>query len=131
MQIRNAASVFPEPVGAEINVGRRSNMHGQPCSCGSVGVPNRPTNHSCTTGCAHRRPSGIKSGAIWSCCELVAVCIGHSSAIFVTCSPFIGLHDEALYKSLTASESTIYAPCALLKEPEISGGRHISLWARF
>src|SRR3569833_213503 len=58
MQARNAASVFPDPVDAEISVVRPSMMYGQPCSCGSVGVPKRPTNHSCTRGCAHSRLEG-------------------------------------------------------------------------
>src|SRR5580704_6802342 len=53
MQARNAAKVFPEPVGAQINVLRRARISGQPCSCGSVGVPNLLTNHSRTSGCAH------------------------------------------------------------------------------
>src|SRR5579864_9748306 len=52
MQIRNAARVFPEPVGAEISVVLPERISGQPCSCGSVGVPKRPTNHSRTSGCA-------------------------------------------------------------------------------
>src|SRR5208282_1109121 len=58
MQARNAASVFPEPVGAEISVVRPARICGQPCSCGSVGVPNRWTNHSLTRGWAHARESG-------------------------------------------------------------------------
>src|SRR5215813_4433364 len=55
MQARKAASVLPEPVGAEINVVRPARMCGQPCSCGSVGVPNLEANHSATSGCAHER----------------------------------------------------------------------------
>jgi hypothetical protein len=50
MQIRNAASVFPDPVGAEIRVVSPARMCGQPCSCGSVGVPKRLTNQSRTSG---------------------------------------------------------------------------------
>src|SRR5579863_107642 len=57
MQTRNAASVLPEPVGAAISVAFRSTIDGHPASCGSVGVPNRPTNHSCTIGCAHPIPA--------------------------------------------------------------------------
>src|SRR5277367_5540748 len=57
MQMRKAASVLPEPVGAEISVGLPATMWGHPCSCGSVGVPKRLTNHSCTTGCAQARLS--------------------------------------------------------------------------
>ena len=53
MQTRNAASVLPDPVGAEINVVSPARICGQPASCGSVGVPNFATNHSCTMGCAH------------------------------------------------------------------------------
>ena len=58
MQARNAASVLPEPVGAEISVVRPARICGQPCSCGSVGVPNFWTNHSATRGCAQAREEG-------------------------------------------------------------------------
>src|SRR5579862_6534871 len=58
IQARNAASVLPDPVGAEINVVRPARMCGQPCSCGSVGVPKREINHSATRGCAQDRDSG-------------------------------------------------------------------------
>src|ERR1700685_690858 len=61
MHARNAASVFPEPVGAQINVVLSARMWGQPCSCGSVGVPNFPTNHSWTSGCAHSRLGILES----------------------------------------------------------------------
>src|SRR5215469_6311841 len=53
MHIRKAASVLPEPVGAEIRVVFPEAMCGQPYCCGSVGVPNRDTNQSRTSGCAH------------------------------------------------------------------------------
>src|SRR5262245_37670094 len=55
MQIKNAANVFPDPVGAEISVVSPAKICGQPSSCGSVGVPNRETNQSRTSGCAHSR----------------------------------------------------------------------------
>src|SRR5580700_3500604 len=58
IQARNAASVFPDPVGAQISVVLSPRMWGQPCSCGSVGVPNLETNQSRTRGCAHSRPVG-------------------------------------------------------------------------
>src|ERR1700735_3640780 len=58
MQARNAASVFPEPVGAQMSVVLSLRMWGQPCSFGSVGVPDLETNHSRTRGCAHSRPVG-------------------------------------------------------------------------
>ena len=57
MQVRNAASVFPDPVGAEISVVLLARMCGQPCSCGSVAAPNRPVNHSWTMGWAQLRVS--------------------------------------------------------------------------
>src|ERR1700674_536367 len=57
MQIRKAARVLPDPVGAEISVVRPASICGQPCSCGSVGVPNLRTNHSCTIGWAQARES--------------------------------------------------------------------------
>src|SRR5262245_24231753 len=56
MQIKNAARVFPEPVGAEISVVWPARIRGQPSNCGSVEVPNRVTNQSRTSGCAHARP---------------------------------------------------------------------------
>ncbi len=63
MQARNAASVLPEPVGAEISVDLPARMGGQPCSCGSVGEPNLAANHSSTSGCAQakeaRDPCGM------------------------------------------------------------------------
>ncbi len=65
MQARNAASVLPEPVGAEISVVRPARMCGQPCSCGSVGVPKRATNQSRTSGCAQARPSGAGGIICW------------------------------------------------------------------
>src|SRR5438067_3075719 len=52
MHARNAARVLPEPVGAEIRVAWLARMCGQPCSCGSVALPNFARNHSRTTGCA-------------------------------------------------------------------------------
>jgi hypothetical protein len=61
MQIKNAASVFPEPVGAEISVVRPARISGQPCSCGSVGYPNLPMNHSATSGWAHASVTGIST----------------------------------------------------------------------
>ena len=39
MALRNAASVFPDPVGAAIRVWRPSRMAAQPRSCADVGVP--------------------------------------------------------------------------------------------
>src|SRR5215471_7473867 len=56
IQIRNAARVLPDPVGAEINVGSPARMGGQPCSCDSVGVSNRLTNQPRTRGCAQSNP---------------------------------------------------------------------------
>src|SRR5215467_4144249 len=58
MHARKAASVLPDPVGAEISVVRPARMWGHPCSCGSVGVPNRETNHSATSGWAQARDAG-------------------------------------------------------------------------
>jgi hypothetical protein len=60
MQARNAASVLPEPVGAEIKVVRPARICGQPCSCGSVGVPNFAVNHSATSGWAQESTEGIR-----------------------------------------------------------------------
>src|SRR4051812_42786821 len=63
MQTRNAASVLPEPVGAEIRVGLPARMLGQPNDWGSVGVPNLVVNHSAVTGCAQDRSTGQDSEA--------------------------------------------------------------------
>src|ERR1700730_4156019 len=59
MQARNAANVFPETVGAKISVVSPAKICGQPCSWGSVGVPNRLTNQSRTSGCAQSRPGAM------------------------------------------------------------------------
>jgi len=61
MQTRNAASVLPEPVGAEMRVASPARMLGQPWIWGSVGVPNLEMNHSCTTGWAQARVVEISS----------------------------------------------------------------------
>ena len=61
IQIKNAESVLPEPVGAEINVVRPARISGQPCSCGSVGDPNLPRNHSATSGWAQASETGISA----------------------------------------------------------------------
>src|SRR2546428_13773239 len=60
MHARNAASVFPEPVGAEISVVRPARMCGHACSCGSVGVPNFWTNQSLGKGFAHAKEGGTE-----------------------------------------------------------------------
>src|SRR3569833_3221340 len=72
MATRNAESVLPLPVGAEMSVGLPARMEGQPSICGSVGDPNLAMNHSRTAGCALARASdafaliGISSaGPIW------------------------------------------------------------------
>ena len=48
--VRNAASVFPDPVGADISVCRPRAMAGHPCSCAAVGAAYRPSNHRRTIG---------------------------------------------------------------------------------
>ena len=58
MQTRNAARVLPLPVGAEMRVASPARMAGQPCSCGSVGLPNLWRNHSAVTGCAQAEGFG-------------------------------------------------------------------------
>ena len=37
--MENAASVFPDPVGAQIRVSSPARIEGHPRSCGSVGRP--------------------------------------------------------------------------------------------
>ena len=46
MQVRNAASVLPEPVGAAMSVCFPSATAAQPWAWASVGEGNRPSNHS-------------------------------------------------------------------------------------
>ena len=70
---RKAASVFPDPVGAEIRVAHPATIFGHPASCGSVGEPNRRRNHSAVTGCAHASDAGTSSDADRQA-------MGHSSA---------------------------------------------------
>src|SRR5215467_8588084 len=70
MHARKAASVFPDPVGAEINVVRPATMCGQPCSCGSVGEPNFARNHSATSGCAHANETGTSLKSMLDILEL-------------------------------------------------------------
>jgi hypothetical protein len=65
MQIKKAASVFPDPVGAEISVVLPAKISGQPSCCGSVGVPKQPMNQSRTSGCAHSRPQASGSAGPW------------------------------------------------------------------
>ena len=60
MQMRNAASVFPEPVGAEISVCLPPAMAGQPCAWASVGTRNLRSNHSRTIGWKIDRGSIIR-----------------------------------------------------------------------
>jgi len=62
MQIRKAARVLPEPVGAEISVLSPARMCGQPSRCGSVGEPKRLRNQSRTSGWAHSRPKVGEDG---------------------------------------------------------------------
>ena len=48
--MRKAASVLPEPVGAEMRMSPPAAILGQPAICGSVGWPKRVANHSATRG---------------------------------------------------------------------------------
>src|SRR5207248_613010 len=48
--VRNAASVFPEPVGAAMRVWRPWRMAAHPCSCAAVGVPRVSENQRWTIG---------------------------------------------------------------------------------
>jgi hypothetical protein len=47
---RNAARVFPLPVGARISVDSPRAIAGQPCACGRVGASNDEENQSRTAG---------------------------------------------------------------------------------
>src|SRR6266568_5153182 len=50
MAKRNAASVFPDPVGADTSTSRRAAISGQASACGSVGSPKRSANQRATRG---------------------------------------------------------------------------------
>ncbi len=50
MPARKAASVLPEPVGAQTSVSRPRGMRGQPAACASVGAPKRRSNQAWTAG---------------------------------------------------------------------------------
>ena len=47
---RNAVSVLPDPVGAQISVCSPATMCGHPSTCGGVGDGNELANHSATAG---------------------------------------------------------------------------------
>src|SRR6266568_173696 len=64
MQIKKAASVFPEPVGAEMSTLRPAAISGQPCSWGSVACWNRESNHSETRG---SKPARGMASSIVTC----------------------------------------------------------------
>ena len=50
MATRNAASVLPDPVGAETSVSRPAKICGQPSAWASVGPLNRPSNQARVIG---------------------------------------------------------------------------------
>jgi len=50
IEVRNAVSVLPEPVGAQISVCSPPTMRGHPWTCGGVGSGNDAANHSRTAG---------------------------------------------------------------------------------
>src|SRR5690349_8624847 len=54
---RNAASVLPEPVGAESSTSSPRAIAGQACSCAAVGRSNARRNHSRTCGVNDSRPA--------------------------------------------------------------------------
>src|SRR5262245_48604180 len=76
IQIKNAARVLPDPVGAEISVVSPAKICGHPSSCGSVGVPNRATNQSRTSGCAHSR---LAKGDLVEEVAFIAVALHYSA----------------------------------------------------
>ena len=57
MAERKAASVFPEPVGAWINVLAPEAITGQPFSCAAVGVAKVPSNQALVAGLKTLRAS--------------------------------------------------------------------------
>jgi hypothetical protein len=50
IEARNAVSVLPDPVGAQISVCSPATMCGHPSICGGVGDGNDDANHSRTAG---------------------------------------------------------------------------------
>ena len=50
MHQRNAASVFPEPVGAQMSVCRPLEIAGQPSAWACVGPSNADRNQACVAG---------------------------------------------------------------------------------
>lgn len=91
MQARNAASVLPDPVGAEMRVVWPARMCGHPCSCGSVGVPNRWTNQSLTRGWAHARGEAGKD--IW---DILTGLPGFRKSFALALSARGGRHNRSL-----------------------------------
>ena len=50
MHSRKAASVLPEPVGADTSTSRPAAISGQARACAAVGSPNRSRNQASTSG---------------------------------------------------------------------------------
>ena len=50
MHHRNAASVLPDPVGAQMSVCPPAVMAGQPCACAAVGAANDDSNQERVAG---------------------------------------------------------------------------------
>lgn len=50
MEARNAASVLPLPVGAQISVWDPATIAGHPCTCGAVGSGKDAPNQARTAG---------------------------------------------------------------------------------
>ena len=64
MAHRNAASVLPEPVGAEISVCSPVAIAGQACACTAVGAAKAAANQSRTRGVNAARGSCVAAVAM-------------------------------------------------------------------
>src|SRR5581483_2165328 len=85
-QIKKAARVLPDPVGAEIKTSRPAAISGQPLICGSVGDPKREVNHSAMRG--SKTESGI---AVYSDCPI------HATSLVSTSLCIAGLTRRGLH----------------------------------
>src|SRR5437016_5958366 len=96
MQMRNAASVLPEPVGAEIRTSFPARISGHPRSCGSVGAPKRVENHSATRG---------------SKADIISSILGGGG--FRKCTPFYSGHrGSSLYEAVQRPATRIAHPAS-------------------
>src|SRR5262249_15296773 len=98
MAVRKAASVFPDPVGAEMSVWRPRRIASHPSRCARVGAQNVSVNHLATTGA---NPETDMSSPVYGVMILALrfssnpVSQMRITVLFVTCALFAAVVAEA------------------------------------